>query len=91
MYYLEVRWFHTFQDEPVLIYSELDEDLWELRKVEEFPDGTLGYADNKNHTEFTELSISRYPPFDEIASHPEFELNYIDQEIFEKVWIKSHA
>ncbi|QDU09075.1 DUF6881 domain-containing protein [Gimesia aquarii] len=91
MYFLQVKWLHKFQEEPVVIYAELDDELWEIRKIEEFPDGTFGYADKENHTESTELSTSQYPPLEQIASNPEFELQHIDQEEFERVWLNSHS
>lgn len=30
MTYLKVKWIHAHADEPVLIYSELDHERWEL-------------------------------------------------------------
>jgi hypothetical protein len=42
MIYLKVKWNHSFSDEPVLLYSELDRKRWELRKIEVFPNGRMG-------------------------------------------------
>ena len=44
MIYLKVKWNHSFSDEPVLLYSELDRERWEVRKVEVFPGGRMAYA-----------------------------------------------
>ena len=44
MTHLKVKWIHSYPDEPVIIYSELDHELWELRKVEVLPGGRMGYA-----------------------------------------------
>ena len=44
MRYLRVHWNHNHPDEPVAMYSELDDQSWELRKVEFFPDGRIGHA-----------------------------------------------
>ena len=44
MRYIKVKWIHSYPDEPVLLYSEIDDSGWEVRKVEVFPDGAYGYA-----------------------------------------------
>jgi hypothetical protein len=36
MSYLKVKWNRSFPDEPMLLYSELDRERWEVRKVEFF-------------------------------------------------------
>ena len=33
MKYIKVRWIHDFEDDPILIYSELDENRFETRKI----------------------------------------------------------
>ncbi len=43
--YIKVRWLHTSPDDPVLLYSELDAERWEQRKVDIFADGRTGFAD----------------------------------------------
>jgi hypothetical protein len=42
--YIRVRWLHDAPDEPVDLWSELDCQRFETRKVEIFRDGRLGYA-----------------------------------------------
>ena len=39
--YVEVAWLHDFEDEPVMLYSKLDDQRRETRKVELFPDGRM--------------------------------------------------
>ena len=34
MSYLKVKWNRSFPDEPMPLYSELDRERWEVRKVE---------------------------------------------------------
>jgi hypothetical protein len=34
MHYIKVFWKHQHRDEPVELYSELDDGRWEVRKVE---------------------------------------------------------
>src|SRR5258705_13531981 len=43
MQYIRVRWKHALPDEPVELLSELDSESWEVRKVEVFRDGRLGF------------------------------------------------
>ena len=45
MRYQRVVWHHDDEDEPVVSWSELDERGWESRKVDEYRDGRLDYAD----------------------------------------------
>ena len=91
MTYLKVKWIHAYVDEPVLIYSELDDERWELRKVEIFPDGRMLYADPEVEFEKTGLSTMPLPSLEEIAADPEFEPEVISKAEFEKVWAMATA
>lgn len=49
MTYIKVQWIHDFEDEPILLYSELDSMRNEVRKVEVYKNNELGYAcENKS-------------------------------------------
>jgi hypothetical protein len=89
--YLKVEWKHSFSDEPVLLYSELDGDRWELRKVEIFPDGKMGYAGPGVAVGGTKLGLVPVPSFERIAADPEFEPVVIARLEFETVWAKATA
>ena len=39
MQYICVEWEHDMEDEPYLIYSELDEERMEVRKIEFYRNG----------------------------------------------------
>ena len=56
MQYIRTIWVHDFPDFPVEIYSEIDEERWEVRKVEIFRDGSATYADLTRSTGKTGLS-----------------------------------
>jgi hypothetical protein len=86
MLYIKVKWKHEHRDEPVLLYSELDDARWEVRKVEAFRDGTLGYASIFEEQKGTFLGLVEVPSFAEIESDPEFEPTEIAKEEFEEVW-----
>jgi hypothetical protein len=45
MIYIKVRWKHDDPNNPILLYGEMDDERWEVRKVEVFPNGSFGYAD----------------------------------------------
>jgi hypothetical protein len=91
MTYLKVKWIHSYPDQPVLIYSELDRERWELRKVEVFRSGRMGYADPEVEVGDTGLSEVPLPPLEKIADDPVFEPEIISKAEFEKVWAKATA
>jgi hypothetical protein len=86
MKHLEVDWYHSIPNEPVKLYLELDDQMWEVRKVEVYSDGTAGYADAENGTRGTKLSIEPLPSMDDIASDPQFKPREISAHVFELVW-----
>ncbi len=86
MKYIKVKWIHNSKEDPIDLYSELDDHRFEVRKVEIFPDGSYGYADGKNNTKNTVLGDQEVPPFEEVNSRPEFKLKEINQEEFEDMW-----
>jgi hypothetical protein len=86
MTYILVNWKHHDPNEPVLLYSELDESRFEVRKVEIFPDGTCGYADADGGTRGTGLGLVATPELDEITRDPQFEAVVITKDEFDAVW-----
>jgi hypothetical protein len=89
MRYIKVRWKHPPNDYPVLLFSELDDVGYEIRKVEVFADGRMQYASAKANTGDTMLSIEPIPAVDEIAQDPEFEPVEINEREFEDVWARA--
>jgi hypothetical protein len=89
--YLKVKWKHSFTGELVLLYSELDGERWELRKVEIFPDGLMGYAGPGVAVGGTKLSKEPLPPLEQIAADPQFEPVVVAGPEFEAVWAKAVA
>lgn len=84
--YIRVKWIHTIPSEPIWIYSELDSGGWELRKVEVYADGTMGFADQYSSVGGSSLSIEALPTVAEINSDSQFEPVEITKEEFEAVW-----
>lgn len=86
MRYLRVHWVHNHPDDPVELYSEIDEQGWEVRKVEVFPDGSRGFAGQDDHAGSTRLGETPLPSLEAIAKEPEFRPAQITPEEFERVW-----
>ncbi|ODA28702.1 hypothetical protein A6X21_12040 [Planctopirus hydrillae] len=86
MEYLKVPWKHDHADEPVWLYSEINNERWETRKVEVFRDGSTGYADNIEAKGGSKLSIKPLPTMAEIAKDSQFVPSLIGNDEFERVW-----
>ena len=86
MRYIVVKWKQHDPSYPSVLYSELDDAGWEIRKVEVFADGRVGYADRSGTSGGTRLSIEPLPSLTEIAADPQFEPREMGREEFEKVW-----
>ena len=88
MKYIRVKWKHTNPDEPVWLFSEIDEDGVEKRKLECFRNGFCDFAAANASTGTTKLSTQPLPELDKLAKDPEFEPMEITMEEFEDVWKK---
>ena len=84
MKWICVKWNHT-GNEPVVFYSEIDDDRREIRKVELFRDGHIGYADSSESFGSTHLGEKPIPLFEDIPTD-EFEPREISKKSFEEVW-----
>ncbi|SEQ96424.1 DUF6881 domain-containing protein [Actinokineospora terrae] len=92
MRYLKTHWHHDHPDEPVLIYSEIDADRAETRKVEVYRDGRHDWADERESTGSTFLAEVDMPDDEEfaaIAADPEFSPEWIERAEFEQAWAKA--
>lgn len=86
MQYIKVRWIHDLADGPVWLYSEVDDQWCEQRKVEVFIDGRTGFASSSETSLETRLSLEPLPTLADIASDPQFEPQVITAEEFHRVW-----
>jgi len=84
--YLRVEWKHQHPDEPVTLYSELDERRFEVRKLELFRDGRVGFASSTGSSGGTRLGEVPVPPLAEIARDPQFEPHEVTRDEFEAAW-----
>jgi hypothetical protein len=87
MEYIRVQWLQERPDFPIWIFSELDSERMEMRKVEVFPDGSKGYADESDDDSGrTGLGYCPVPSLAEIAQDPVFIPQEISREEFEQIW-----
>lgn len=84
--YIFVRWNHVLADEPVELWSELDPARFEVRKVEVWADGRVGYAARGEQAGGTALGTEAVPPLNVIAADAEFRPESITHEAFEAKW-----
>ncbi len=89
MKYEVLIWKHDFEDEPVVIYSELDGKRFEVRKVEVFKDGKFNWSTGDSGTGNCRLGVYSIPPLEEVNSNSKFESNEIPQDEFEVIWEKA--
>jgi hypothetical protein len=89
MKYLLVKWMRSKSEYPCLIYSELDDARWETRKVEIFPDGHIGYANELERSGSTRLGEAPIPALEEIAQDPQFQASELNPEDFDRVWLEA--
>jgi hypothetical protein len=86
MIYMRVEWKHSDPDYPRFIYSELDDERMERRKIDIYPDGRWGFADEEQEVGGSGLGEAATPPLEEIAKNPEFEVHEIDKGEFDQLW-----
>ena len=86
MTYIKVRWRHSDPTEPAILYSELDENRWEVRKVEVYADGSCGSAGEGEQCGGTMLGSVAIPQLEQIVADRQFELLETSKSEFDAVW-----
>jgi hypothetical protein len=86
MQYIKVRWIHDSAKDPVDLYSEIDENRWETRKVYVYRDGHMDFADDSEEVGDIFLGTEPVPSLAEIAEDPQFQPITIGEPEFEEVW-----
>lgn len=87
--YLKVRWLHQDPHYPILLFSEIGKDRYELRKIEVYADGRLGFAAEELSSGDTALGELPIPSADEIAADPQFVVESTTSTEFEAMWAKA--
>ena len=81
------EWSHDFADEPCCIYSELDDERYETRKIEVFKDGTTTRASTEVlKRDPMALADQPIPSVAEVNAYPEFHMEEISAAEFEDLW-----
>ncbi|MFB9822341.1 DUF6881 domain-containing protein [Arthrobacter ramosus] len=88
--YQRLEWHHGYDEDPTVIYSEIDAKGFETCKVEQFRGGTSTFADESTATGSTWLAEVALPSLEEIAGQTEFKAEAIDASTFEDVWRSAH-
>jgi hypothetical protein len=86
MQYVHIKWIHSFLDEPIDIYAEIDDNRWEIRKIEVFKSDRVGCACLSQSSALTKLGIEPIPTIEEISNDPQFVAKEISKKDFEEVW-----
>jgi hypothetical protein len=89
--YIRVRWQHQNPDEPVDVWSELDAERFETRKLEICRDCRIGYASPDEESGGTRLGEVAVPPIGDIASDVQFEPEEVSKGAFENMWNKRRS
>ncbi|RUP11126.1 hypothetical protein [Hyphomicrobium sp.] len=84
--YIRVLWLHGAPSDPVDLWSELDRNRFETRKLEIFRDGTIGYACATETAGGSRLGTVPVPSLAEIAADKQFQLVVISRSAFEHRW-----
>lgn len=91
MRYVKVAWEHDSPDYPVLYFSELGEDGYEVRKVQFYRDGRPEWADENHETATVGLAEVPFPSIEEISAQPGFRAELITSDEFERAWSAARA
>jgi hypothetical protein len=84
-YYQRVQWRHDMNEDPVVLWSHVV-DGREVRRVDEFVDGRLAWADAEHESDSTGLSEVEMPSPQEIGADPQFTADVVGAREFEPVW-----
>jgi hypothetical protein len=85
--YVRGDWFHDFADEPRSFYAELDDERYELRKIELFKNGKTTRASTEDlKRDPMALADQPWPILEEINAHEEVHAEEISKAEFEELW-----
>ncbi|MCL2682872.1 MAG: hypothetical protein FWE63_05235 [Bacteroidales bacterium] len=89
MKFIKIHWTHSFKDSPEFIYSAIDEEGYEIKKVEVFKSGDYTvYSENINSDRLAE---GIYPSLEELTFEEKIESMQafeIDEVEFNEIWSK---
>lgn len=77
---------HDLEDEPQILYHEIDESGFESRKIEIYKDESFGLASTSFSFGGTELSEEVLPQIEEINTDSQFKAHIIEKKEFDETW-----
>lgn len=89
-YFQRVQWLQDNPEYPVVLWAHVV-DGWEVRKVDEFADGSLAWADGDHESDSTGLGTVPVPAPEEIGADPQFLVELVTREAFDRVWQRARA
>ena len=91
MKYLKVQWKHSIENCPTNLFSEIDSDRYETRKVYHYSNGKSDFADEISFSDEVFLGDQPVPELDVISQDPQFVPSEISRFEFEKIWDEAYA
>lgn len=89
MEYILLEWSHDMEDEPIMVYSEIDNQYYEVRKIEIYRNGSILKCDEKMINSEIVLADVPFPDdIEEINQDAQFNAKYIGKNEFESLWNK---
>jgi hypothetical protein len=88
MKYVHIQWNHELPDAPTDVYSELDADRMEVRKIEMFNNQSIGFAEAGRSTENTSLRPTPLPYVSVLNQDPKAMARDLDWHEFDDLWEK---
>lgn len=77
MRYIDVLWHIDDDEEPYRLISEIGLDNFEVRKIDLFRNGKVGFASKDTNTSNTMLGTVEVPTLEEINTDDEFDGKHI--------------
>lgn len=79
-------WLHDLDDEPIMVYEELNDERLEMRKIHQYRNGRLVRTDRIAPELDTSLSCEPIPSEAAIDAQPEFVVRSLTAAGFQAVW-----
>lgn len=87
--YLKIDWKNGAPADPATYFCEIDDEGWELRRVEIFQNGKMAYADRQLAVGCEGLGLAQVPSLSKIRQDPEIEAWEISENDFDFMWEKA--
>jgi hypothetical protein len=90
MKYYKITWEHNFETDPLFIFGEINDKLWETRRVEIYRDESYRYTDGKKKVGNIYLAENKMDEkllnVNGKSERESVHIDYISKDEFERVW-----